>query len=261
MLDSFQALTRADAATARFLAAFIAVLVLLYLLSALYGRLIPRPLAVPSHNRKPLQSRIQHAAKTIAVRFANWVASLPIAPNQITLIGLALVVFCCVLFLYHRNSFAFGTSLIVAYLFDTLDGVVARAQGRSSKFGGYLDAVVDRYQEVVTYLAVGMVTGLWAPVFLVMTGSLLTSYNKARAALEVDIDNKGWPDLLEKPTRLFILCAALICDATLPWMLSCTLWALAIMTHFTAAQRIVRGYLIIRRAETGASKSTKTGAA
>ena len=261
MLDSFQALTRADAATARFLATFIAVLVPLYLLSALYSRFVPRPSAPSTHGRKPLQSHIQRTAKSVAVRFANWVASLPIAPNQITLIGLALVVFCCALFLYHRNSFIFGTSLIVAYLFDTLDGVVARAQGRSSKFGGYLDAVVDRYQEVVTYLAVGMVTNMWAPVFLVMTGSLLISYNKARAALEVDIDNKGWPDLLEKPTRLFILCAALICDSSLPWMLSCTLWALAFMTHFTAVQRIVRGYLIISRAETGRPASTKIGTA
>ena len=128
MLDSFQALTRADAATARFLATFIAVLVPLYLLSALYSRFVPRPSAPSTHGRKPLQSHIQRTAKSVAVRFANWVASLPIAPNQITLIGLALVVFCCALFLYHRNSFIFGTSLIVAYLFDTLDGVVARAK-------------------------------------------------------------------------------------------------------------------------------------
>ena len=161
----------------------------------------------------------RRAARSVAVRFANWVASLAITPNQITLVGLVLVAFVCALFLYHQNTFIFGSSLIVAYLFDTLDGVVARAQGKSTPFGGYLDAVVDRYQEVATYLVIGIVTELWVATFLVMTGSMLTSYNKARTALEVKIDNKGWPDLLEKPTRLFMLCVALIGDNSLPWML------------------------------------------
>lgn len=258
MLDRFQALIMADAVTARFLAVYIGALVALYALNLVYASAFPKPQARPVAGRKAGGSKIQAAAKAVAVRFANWVASLAITPNQITLVGLVLVAFVCALFLYHRNTFIFGSSLIVAYLFDTLDGVVARAQGKSTRFGGYLDAVVDRYQEVVTYLVIGIVTDLWVATFLVMTGSMLTSYNKARTALEVSIDNKGWPDLLEKPTRLFMLCVALIGDNSLPWMLPGTLWALAIMTHFTALQRIVRSYLLIRA---GAPDATRKAGA
>lgn len=252
MLDWFQALIMADAVTARFFAFYICGMVVLYGLSFVFGRSSPRPTA-PQRSPRQGGSRIQIMAKSVAVRFAHWIASLRITPNQITIVGLVLVVLCCALFLYHRNTFVFGSSLIVAYLFDTLDGVVARAQGKSSRFGAYLDAVVDRYQEVATFLAIGIVTELWVPTFLVMAGSMLTSYNKARTAMEAPIDNKAWPDLLEKPTRLFILCFALIGDNTLPWMLPGALWALAIMTNFTALQRVMRSFFIIQAGGQGAA--------
>jgi len=246
MLESFQRLIGADATTARFLAAFIAALALLYLASLAYDRLVARAAPAPAKGAKAPLSPIQAAAKSAAVGFARFVAALPITPNQITVIGLLLVLFCSALFLWHQNTFVYGASLIAAYLFDTLDGVVARAQGTSSRFGGYLDAVIDRYQEVVTYLAIAWVTELWVVTFLVLAGSLLTSYNKARAAVETTIDNKGWPDLLEKPARLFILCTALIGATTLPWMLPVGLWALAVMTHFTGLQRMARAWFLIR---------------
>lgn len=247
MFDSFQRLIMADAGTTGFLLIYIGCLLVLYAAGALYWLMVPQPVARkrPTAELRP-KNAIQSFAKTTAVRFAHWIASLNISPNQITLIGLALVVLNCAWFLYHQNTFFFGTSLIVSYLFDTLDGVVARAQGTSSRFGGYLDAVVDRYQEVATYFVIGWVLDAWLVAFLVITGSMLTSYNKARAAIEIPVDNKGWPDLLGKPARLFILCVGLIGDANLPWLLPGTLWALAFMTHFTALQRIFRTNLLIQ---------------
>lgn len=246
MFDSFQRLIMADAGTAGFLLIYIGCLLALYATSALYSLIVAQPVARKRPITKTQPNAIQNFAKAIAVRFAHWIASLNISPNQITLIGLALVVLNCAWFLYHQNTFFFGTSLIVSYLFDTLDGVVARAQGTSSRFGGYLDAVVDRYQEIATYFVIGWVLDAWLVAFLVITGSMLTSYNKARAAIEIPVDNKGWPDLLGKPTRLFMLCVGLIGDANLPWLLPGTLWALAFMTHFTALQRIFRANLLIQ---------------
>lgn len=260
MFEAFQELIMADAATTRFILAYMACLLALYAASAVYALAVPPRTAPESARKSDGGSRIQRAAKAVAVGFAHWVASLNITPNQITFIGLALVVFNCALYAWHRDPFLFGTSLIVAYLFDTLDGVVARTQGTSSKFGGYLDAVVDRYQEVATYLVIGWVTQMWLPVFLVITGSMLTSYNKARAAIEIPVDNKGWPDLLGKPARLFFLCVALIGDANLPWLLPFTLWSLAAMTHFTALQRTFRSYLLIE-ADNGATRGVRTSGA
>ena len=58
--------------------------------------------------------------------------------------------------------------------------------------------------------------GIRGVVLLVITGSLVTSYNKARAAIEIPVDNKARPDLLERPARLFLLCGSLIMDAAVP---------------------------------------------
>lgn len=261
MFEAFQSLLMADVATTTFAVVYIAGLLALSALSIIY--MLSVPARAPRQEKAAAKgggSRLQVAAKGVAFGFGRWVASLNITPNQITMVGLVLVVFNCATYAWHQNGFFFGTSLIVAYLFDTLDGVVARAQGTSTKFGGYLDAIVDRYQEVATYLVIGWVTDMWLPVFLVITGSMLTSYNKARAAIEIPVDNKGWPDLLGKPTRLFFLCVALIGDNTLPWLLPFTLWSLGAMTHFTALQRIFRTYLLIA-ADTGEATGVRTSGA
>ena len=84
----------------------------------------------------------------------------------------------------------------MSFGFDSLDGAVARYQHSQSAYGSYLDAVVDRYEEIATYFVIAWVNGWWMASFVAVTGSLLISYNKARVALERKIDNKGWPDML-----------------------------------------------------------------
>lgn len=244
MIELAQNLLHSDRGTATFALAYFSAFGILAILSIVYAFIVPPREKDAEGGVKPVPEMTRRAAST-ASGFARWIASLPITPNQITLIGLLLVAFNCAYFLYHRDTFIFGAGLIVAYLFDTLDGIVARAQGTSSLFGGYLDAVVDRYQEVFTFLAIGLVLDNWLVVFLVLSGSLLVSYNKARTAVEVPIDNKGWREALAKPMRLFILCVGLIGYASLPWLLPLSLWSLAFMTHFTALQRVARAWFLI----------------
>lgn len=202
----------------------------------------PQQFSGPRAERPPLAS----AAVSFGRRFVSLVAESGITPNQITVIGLVLVLFNCGLFLWSHNSFWFGSGLIAALLFDTLDGLVARHQGTSSLFGGYLDAIIDRYEEVAIYLTVAVVLDAWLVSFLIFSGSMLTSYAKARTAIEIPVANKGWGDFLEKPTRLFILCTGLIGAPVLPWFLPVALWMLAAMTHFTALQRFARARFMLR---------------
>lgn len=178
-----------------------------------------------------------------------------VTPNQVTLIGLFLVLLNCGLYLVYKDPFLFGMGLILSYVFDALDGLVARAQGTTSRFGGYLDAIVDRIQEAATLCVVGVVSGLWLPAFLVITGSMMTSYNKARAAIEIPVANKGWPDFFNKASRQFFLCFALIASHAVPWMLHAGLWILAAATYFTAFQRIARTWFLICAYEAGLTAS------
>lgn len=181
--------------------------------------------------------------RQLVERLTRW----GVRPNHLTWLGLTLVVVSCLLYALHRSSFWLGVGLAVSFSFDALDGAFARAQGHVTKFGGYLDAVVDRYQEVLAFLFIAAVTGWWAVSFLAVTGALLTSYNKARVALEMPIENKNWPDLLERPQRLVLLVAGLILDGLVPLpdflggrFLYLALGVLAVGTHVTAIQRFLR---------------------
>jgi hypothetical protein len=117
--------------------------------------------------------------------------------------------------------------------------------------------VIDRYQEIAVYLAIGWVNGWWPSVFLAATGSLLTSYMKARTAVEMPIDNDRWPDLLERLERVIILCAALVFDGlvALPAVLGGSVLHVAMIglaagTHATAIQRFCRARQLLMRPAT-----------
>ena len=197
-------------------------------------------------------------------RFFGWIgrtffetlASCGVTPNQVTFAGLGLVLLNCGLFLYHHDHFALGLGLSLSYAVDALDGAIARRQGTVSKFGGYLDSVIDRYQEIAAYFVLAIVNGWWAVAFVLTTGCMLISYNKAAAALEIPVNDKGWPDLMERARRMWIFCAALMLDNSIALpaalggsFLLAVLWYLSILTHFTALQRFVRARRLLLAAE------------
>jgi archaetidylinositol phosphate synthase len=174
-----------------------------------------------------------------------------LSANQVTLIGLTLVAANSAAFLWHRSTLLFGLGLAISFAADALDGAVARLRGQSSMFGGYLDAMTDRYQELVVLLAIAAVSGQWLASFLVLSGSFITSYAKARTAVERPIDNVSWPDMFERLERIIYLCAMLIFDgvAQIIWdtglVLTIGLWLLAGLTHATAIQRMVRASALL----------------
>jgi len=184
---------------------------------------------------------------------ARPLVSAGLSPNQVSWFGFALVVANCALYTAYQSSFWFGVGLAISFSFDSLDGAVARLSGSASKYGGYLDAVIDRYQEIAAYAAIGFVTGWWPAVFLALSGSLMVSYNKARAAMEIPIENNNWPDLMERFERIAILCVALLLDGfvELPPVLGTRVLYLGILligvlSHLTAIQRFLRARKLLR---------------
>ena len=178
---------------------------------------------------------------------ARGLAALGLTPNQVTWAGLVLVLLDCALFPLHGNSLWFGLSLGLIFALDALDGAVARITDATSLYGGYLDAVVDRYQEVAVYLTLAWYYDYWGVCLFALSGSLLISYNKARTAVEIAIDNNRWPDLLERMERIVILCLALVLEplfsvtsALGSGVLWHTLAVLGGLTHLTAVQRFFR---------------------
>jgi len=73
-------------------------------------------------------------------------ARTPLTPSALTWFGFAVSVGAAVLLAYD-SLLAAGLLVLVAGLFDMLDGALARHTGRASRFGAVLDSTLDRLSE------------------------------------------------------------------------------------------------------------------
>src|ERR1700752_751704 len=155
---------------------------------------------------------IGRLAQRIIDAMVRWLAHGHINPNILTVIGVALNVGCGLLFGMGR-FFSAGITLVVANLFDMLDGQVARVSGRVTRFGGFLDSSLDRLSDMVGVVGLmvfsGRDTEVHSPlnVFLAgagMMGSIMVRYASARAESIIPKCDVGF---LRRPERvvLFII--------------------------------------------------------
>ena len=185
-------------------------------------------------------------------RLGRLVARTGLTANDVTIAGLALCTLNTLVFVWHQNLLVFGVLMGLIELLDNVDGAVARVTGQTSRYGSYLDATTDRYKELFIFLALAHVTGWWGVCMLAATGSLLVSYNHARAAMEGapgsdDSQDVGMPDLFERFERIATLCAGLIISSFLPddllfgrSFLFYAICVVAVASHYTAMQRLLR---------------------
>ena len=134
--------------------------------------------------------------------------------------------------------------LVLASVFDAFDGTLARQNGKPTKFGAFLDSVLDRVSESAMLLGLGwwhmrqgqQVESLLAHVAIV--GSLLVSYTRARAE-GLGIDCKV--GIFTRVERCIVLALALFFRVTSP-----ALWLLAIGTLLTAVHRVLHVYAQVK---------------
>ncbi len=189
-----------------------------------------------------ISARFRGHTEPIMKRIAKFFVGLP--PNAVTLLSILFALAAAYLFA-EQAWFAGGFMAIVAAFLDALDGAIARLTKRTTKFGAYLDAVVDRYVEGILLFGIGLGTGLWIWVYLAMLGALLIPYAKARAAMETEIDNINWPDLMERGERLIMITVLFPICAFYGYSEACLI-AMVVLFHFTAIQRILRVYYRLR---------------
>ncbi len=188
---------------------------------------------------------IKHVLDPLWEKASTPLVKAKMTPNQVTLTGLGLIVLGAALYLWHRSDLVFGLWLAVSFAFDALDGAVARRRNMRSKAGGYLGAMVDRYQELFVLAAIAHVHDVWALAMLTFAGSVITSYAKARVALEAEVSNDGWPELFERLERIIYTCVLLVAAGLVPagWVPALIGWGMglfALLTNITALQRFLR---------------------
>jgi len=111
---------------------------------------------------------------------------LKLTPNHVTYGGLIISMLAGLSFVYY--PLAGGLLTLLTGLLDTLDGSLARATGESKKFGAFLDSILDRYTELIIYLGIcgyfyrhEAQPIFWLLILLILFGSLMVSYTRARA--------------------------------------------------------------------------------
>ena len=79
---------------------------------------------------------MKHLIDPLWDRLAQPLARAGLMPNQVTLMGLGLILLASAAYLIHQSHLAYGITLAIAFVFDALDGAVARLRGMESKLGG-----------------------------------------------------------------------------------------------------------------------------
>ncbi|MDZ7316392.1 MAG: CDP-alcohol phosphatidyltransferase family protein [candidate division KSB1 bacterium] len=189
------------------------------------------------------------AARPILQPVVRFLAALQMNPNLLTFISLLLCLIAAFFFAQGELRFA-AVAMLLGGLFDVLDGDVARAANRTTRFGALFDSVLDRYAELALYFGIGYFfltnwafdlrykTFVFFVVFMAAAGSTMVSYVRARAE-GLDIDCRV--GLMQRPERILLLgFGALISVKSLLVVLA----LIALLANFTAVQRIVHVWKI-----------------
>jgi archaetidylinositol phosphate synthase len=181
--------------------------------------------------------------KGLSIKIGILFSKAGLSPNSWTLLVIV-PTFISLYFLLQQRFLMAAAFLLVSAFLDFVDGSVARVMGKVTKFGAYLDTIMDRYVEAVIILGL-LFCGLpdfYLPaaawLFIFFFGSMMTTYAKA-AAKEKELTEKELTGgLLERGERLIILFVGILLGAYSPMHLVYTIVILAVLTNFTALQRI-----------------------
>ena len=169
-----------------------------------------------------------------------------IHPNVLTFLGLVINTWAA--FLFAAGSFrAAGLVVILAGLFDMVDGRVARETNRVTRFGGVFDSVLDRYSDLALFMGLLVYYASINRFFyivltaIVMTGSVMVSYTRARSELSIPKCKVGF---LERPERVVLIIIGALFDRMAP-----VLWVIAVLSNLTVIHRMIYTWQEAKRLE------------
>ena len=195
-------------------------------------------------------TRFKKKVHSFLLAEAKLLHGLGLKPNQISGVGVFLAFLAgCAYWVGRDNPISLivaPTLLLLSGFFDALDGVIARAYGETTVFGGFLDSLLDRYADSFVFIGIiasGRGNIHWGLAALV--GSLLVSYARARAeATGVKLEAIG---LAERAERIIII--ALASFFAFFWLeaLNWGLIILAVLTNLTVFHRTYYFYREVKQ--------------
>jgi CDP-diacylglycerol--glycerol-3-phosphate 3-phosphatidyltransferase len=158
-----------------------------------------------------------------------------IHPNLLTLTGVIINVIAAWQLALGRFVHA-GWIMIVANIFDFIDGKVARELQMESAFGGFWDSVMDRFSDITLFIGlIYLYAHLGRPDYVVITAlammfSVMTSYTRARAESVIEKCKVGF---MERPERIVLFMIGAFTNR-----MAAILWVIGVLSIVTVADRI-----------------------
>jgi CDP-diacylglycerol--glycerol-3-phosphate 3-phosphatidyltransferase len=168
--------------------------------------------------------------------------ALGIHPNLLTLIGVLINVGAAWALAEDRFLLALVV-MIVANIFDFIDGKVAHITNTVSRFGAFWDSTLDRFSDIALFLGlIYLYATLGRPDYvmiaaLAMMFSIMISYARARAESLIDKCKVGF---MERPERIVLFMLGAMFDR-----MGAVLWVILIVSIITVANRIHYTYLVL----------------
>ena len=174
--------------------------------------------------------------------------ALRIHPNLLTLTGV-FVNFIAAWFFAQGEFVTAGFVMLVANIFDFIDGKVAEATKLASRFGGFWDSVMDRFSDLSLFIGViylyaqlGRTDYVMIAAFAMMF-SVMTSYTRARAESMIDKCKVGF---MERPERIVLVMIGAFTNR-----MGAVLWVILVLSIVTVFDRIYFTWRALRTQEAG----------
>jgi CDP-diacylglycerol---glycerol-3-phosphate 3-phosphatidyltransferase len=167
---------------------------------------------------------------------------LRIHPNTLTLIGVIVNVAAAWALGYGRFILA-GVIMIVANIFDFIDGKVAHQLQLQSQFGAFWDSTLDRFSDLA--LLTGLIflyskqgrSDYVMVAALALIFSIMTSYARARAESLVEKCKVGF---MERPERIVLFMIGAFTNR-----MAAVLWVILVLSILAVANRIYYTFLAL----------------
>jgi CDP-diacylglycerol---glycerol-3-phosphate 3-phosphatidyltransferase len=173
----------------------------------------------------------------------NTCVALRIHPNTLTFIGV-LINFAAAWALALGKFVTAGVIMIIANIFDFIDGKVAVELNAVSEFGGFWDSVNDRFSDISLFIGLIFLyssmdrTDYVMITALAMMFAIMTSYTRARAE---SIIKKCKVGFMERPERIVLFMIGAFTNR-----MAAVMWVILVLSIFTVADRIILTYRELR---------------
>jgi len=187
--------------------------------------------------------------RRVSEPIARLLAKTKITPNQVSWAAFGVALLSFISFIFGQNIVA-GLLAQLSSIVDGVDGSLARLKVMTSTFGGFLDAMLDRYADILIVLGLTFwslshetYSGIWLAGFLAIAGTICISYTRARINAEHrHLFDKGLQSLASRDIRLFLIMLGAITGQAYFCLI-----VIAVLTNLLVFYRLIYMYRYLRQ--------------